>query len=78
MGASYTTCYDLQVALGLSQGEPSEQCQFSHSTFNEINPECSLVRARLKIPADCTTELNHNAYLFLQSVFHKHDKVSLG
>lgn len=30
---------------------------------------------RLKIPPDCTTELNHNAYLFLQSVFDKHDKV---
>uniref|UniRef100_A0A671T0T5 Mitochondrial Rho GTPase n=1 Tax=Sinocyclocheilus anshuiensis TaxID=1608454 RepID=A0A671T0T5_9TELE len=27
----------------------------------------------LKIPPDCTTELNHNAYLFLQSVFDKHD-----
>ncbi|NP_997869.1 mitochondrial Rho GTPase 1-A [Danio rerio] len=27
-----------------------------------------------KIPPDCTTELNHNAYLFLQSVFDKHDK----
>lgn len=31
---------------------------------------------RIKIPPDCTTELNHNAYLFLQSVFDKHDKVS--
>lgn len=31
---------------------------------------------RIKIPHDCTTELNHNAYLFLQSVFDKHDKVS--
>uniref|UniRef100_A0A8C6LXN4 Ras homolog family member T1a n=1 Tax=Nothobranchius furzeri TaxID=105023 RepID=A0A8C6LXN4_NOTFU len=30
----------------------------------------------IKIPPDCTTELNHNAYLFLQSVFDKHDKVS--
>lgn len=30
---------------------------------------------RLKIPPDSTTELNHNAYLFLQSVFDKHDKV---
>lgn len=30
---------------------------------------------RLKVPPDCTTELNHNAYLFLQSVFDKHDKV---
>uniref|UniRef100_A0A8C8LZ10 Ras homolog family member T1 n=1 Tax=Oncorhynchus tshawytscha TaxID=74940 RepID=A0A8C8LZ10_ONCTS len=29
----------------------------------------------LKIPPDCTTELNHDAYLFLQSVFDKHDKV---
>uniref|UniRef100_A0A8C5CGE2 Mitochondrial Rho GTPase n=1 Tax=Gadus morhua TaxID=8049 RepID=A0A8C5CGE2_GADMO len=29
---------------------------------------------RVKIPPDCTTELNHNAYLFLQSVFDKHDK----
>uniref|UniRef100_A0A671T1B1 Ras homolog family member T1a n=1 Tax=Sinocyclocheilus anshuiensis TaxID=1608454 RepID=A0A671T1B1_9TELE len=29
----------------------------------------------LKIPPDCTTELNHNAYLFLQSVFDKHDNV---
>ncbi|KAK1885648.1 Mitochondrial Rho GTPase 1-A [Dissostichus eleginoides] len=28
----------------------------------------------LKLPPDCTTELNHNAYLFLQSVFDKHDK----
>uniref|UniRef100_A0A8C5FBG7 EF-hand domain-containing protein n=1 Tax=Gadus morhua TaxID=8049 RepID=A0A8C5FBG7_GADMO len=28
----------------------------------------------IKIPPDCTTELNHNAYLFLQSVFDKHDK----
>uniref|UniRef100_A0A8C7SX74 Mitochondrial Rho GTPase n=1 Tax=Oncorhynchus mykiss TaxID=8022 RepID=A0A8C7SX74_ONCMY len=28
----------------------------------------------LKVPPDCTTELNHNAYLFLQSVFDKHDK----
>ncbi|KAM7418890.1 hypothetical protein PAMA_016151 [Pampus argenteus] len=28
----------------------------------------------LKIPPDCTTELNHNAYLFLQGVFDKHDK----
>ncbi|XP_056309478.1 mitochondrial Rho GTPase 1-A isoform X1 [Danio aesculapii] len=27
-----------------------------------------------KIPPDCTSELNHNAYLFLQSVFDKHDK----
>uniref|UniRef100_A0A8C1JZC4 Mitochondrial Rho GTPase n=1 Tax=Cyprinus carpio TaxID=7962 RepID=A0A8C1JZC4_CYPCA len=27
-----------------------------------------------KIPPDCTTELNHNAYLFLQSVFDKYDK----
>ncbi|XP_061839719.1 mitochondrial Rho GTPase 1b isoform X6 [Nerophis lumbriciformis] len=28
----------------------------------------------LKIPPDCTTELNHTAYLFLQGVFDKHDK----
>ncbi|XP_038127625.1 mitochondrial Rho GTPase 1-A-like isoform X3 [Cyprinodon tularosa] len=28
----------------------------------------------LKVPPDCSTELNHNAYLFLQSVFDKHDK----
>ncbi|XP_066560315.1 mitochondrial Rho GTPase 1-A isoform X1 [Amia ocellicauda] len=28
----------------------------------------------LKIPPDCTTELNHNAYLFLQSLFDKHDQ----
>ncbi|KAI5613772.1 mitochondrial Rho GTPase 1 [Silurus asotus] len=28
----------------------------------------------IKIPADCSTELNHNASLFLQSVFDKHDK----
>lgn len=30
---------------------------------------------RLKVPPGSTTELNHNAYLFLQSVFDKHDKV---
>uniref|UniRef100_A0A8C1RIN5 Mitochondrial Rho GTPase n=1 Tax=Cyprinus carpio TaxID=7962 RepID=A0A8C1RIN5_CYPCA len=34
----------------------------------------SICFPRLKIPPDCTTELNHNAYLFLQSVFDKHDK----
>ncbi|KAI4889125.1 hypothetical protein NFI96_001688 [Prochilodus magdalenae] len=28
----------------------------------------------LKIPPDCSTELNHNASLFLQGVFDKHDK----
>ncbi|XP_076871547.1 mitochondrial Rho GTPase 1b isoform X2 [Brachyhypopomus gauderio] len=28
----------------------------------------------LKIPPDCSTELNHNASLFLQGVFEKHDK----
>ncbi|XP_067914630.1 mitochondrial Rho GTPase 1 isoform X2 [Heterodontus francisci] len=27
----------------------------------------------LKVPPDCTTELNHHAYLFLQSIFDKHD-----
>nr|XP_014342588.1 PREDICTED: mitochondrial Rho GTPase 1 isoform X1 [Latimeria chalumnae] len=26
-----------------------------------------------KIPHDCSTELNHHAYLFLQSIFDKHD-----
>lgn len=34
------------------------------------------LHCRIKIPPDCTTELNHNAYLFLQSIFDKHDKVS--
>uniref|UniRef100_A0A6I8RAJ0 Mitochondrial Rho GTPase n=1 Tax=Xenopus tropicalis TaxID=8364 RepID=A0A6I8RAJ0_XENTR len=29
---------------------------------------------RLKVPIDCTTELNHHAYLFLQSIFDKHDQ----
>ncbi|XP_060774044.1 mitochondrial Rho GTPase 1b [Neoarius graeffei] len=28
----------------------------------------------LRVPADCSTELNHDASLFLQSVFDKHDK----
>lgn len=37
--------------------------------------KCYFSLSRLKIPPDCTTELNHNAYLFLQSVFDKHDKV---
>lgn len=37
---------------------------------------CPSLYGRIKIPPDCTTELNHNAYLFLQSVFDKHDKVS--
>uniref|UniRef100_A0A4W3JUV0 Mitochondrial Rho GTPase n=1 Tax=Callorhinchus milii TaxID=7868 RepID=A0A4W3JUV0_CALMI len=27
----------------------------------------------LKVAPDCTTELNHHAYLFLQSIFDKHD-----
>ncbi|KAF7247030.1 Mitochondrial Rho GTPase 1 [Varanus komodoensis] len=31
----------------------------------------------LKIPSDCTTELNHHAYLFLQSIFDKHDLTHL-
>ncbi|TUC02891.1 Mitochondrial Rho GTPase 1-A [Bagarius yarrelli] len=28
----------------------------------------------LRIPSDCSTELNHTASLFLQSIFDKHDK----
>ncbi|KAG7281659.1 hypothetical protein CRUP_019171 [Coryphaenoides rupestris] len=32
------------------------------------------VLRRLKVPPDATTELNHDAYLFLQGVFDKHDK----
>uniref|UniRef100_A0A8C4QJ09 Mitochondrial Rho GTPase 2 n=1 Tax=Eptatretus burgeri TaxID=7764 RepID=A0A8C4QJ09_EPTBU len=28
----------------------------------------------LKVPMDCTTELNHYAYLFLQALFEKHDR----
>ncbi|KAJ3615247.1 hypothetical protein NHX12_018815 [Muraenolepis orangiensis] len=28
----------------------------------------------LKVPPDATTELNHDAYLFLQGIFDKHDK----
>ncbi|OWK13897.1 RHOT1 [Cervus elaphus hippelaphus] len=31
------------------------------------------LKGGLKIPPDCTTELNHHAYLFLQSTFDKHD-----
>ncbi|XP_078713265.1 mitochondrial Rho GTPase 1-like isoform X4 [Lampetra fluviatilis] len=27
----------------------------------------------LKVPSDCTTELNHHAYNFLQRIFEKHD-----
>ncbi|NWW32919.1 MIRO1 GTPase, partial [Panurus biarmicus] len=33
----------------------------------------TLIWKSLKIPPDCTTELNHHAYLFLQSIFDKHD-----
>lgn len=36
---------------------------------------CDDVCSRLKVPPDATTELNHDAYLFLQGVFDKHDKV---
>ncbi|KAH0629241.1 hypothetical protein JD844_011173, partial [Phrynosoma platyrhinos] len=35
--------------------------------------EASFSFTSLKIPSDCTTELNHHAYLFLQSIFDKHD-----
>lgn len=44
--------------------------------LTESNLSCLTLFDRIKIPPDCTTELNHNAYLFLQSVFDKHDKVS--
>ncbi|KGL80700.1 Mitochondrial Rho GTPase 1, partial [Tinamus guttatus] len=39
--------------------------------FSPIMPFIPLYK--LKIPSDCTTELNHHAYLFLQSIFDKHD-----
>lgn len=41
----------------------------------DCNMYFTIFPSRLKIPPDCTTELNHKAYLFLQSVFDKHDKV---
>ncbi|NXD92785.1 MIRO1 GTPase, partial [Chaetorhynchus papuensis] len=37
----------------------------------ELTPE--YLFPPLKIPPDCTTELNHFFYLFLQSIFDKHD-----
>lgn len=57
-------------------------CQLSVFENNSINViQCGKLilftwHRRIKIPPDCTTELNHNAYLFLQSIFDKHDKVS--
>uniref|UniRef100_A0A8C1UVA8 Mitochondrial Rho GTPase n=1 Tax=Cyprinus carpio TaxID=7962 RepID=A0A8C1UVA8_CYPCA len=46
--------------------------RFGHDDDLELTQE--YLFPLLKIPPDCTTELNHNAYLFLQSVFDKHDK----
>lgn len=52
---------------------------FEISSMNATQPGKLMLftfHRRIKIPPDCTTELNHNAYLFLQSIFDKHDKVS--
>ncbi|XP_064323222.1 mitochondrial Rho GTPase 1 isoform X2 [Phalacrocorax carbo] len=45
--------------------------RFGYDDDLELTPE--YLFPPLKIPPDCTTELNHHAYLFLQSIFDKHD-----
>nr|XP_028567395.1 mitochondrial Rho GTPase 1 isoform X1 [Podarcis muralis] len=45
--------------------------RFGYDDDLELTPE--YLFPLLKIPPDCTTELNHHAYLFLQSIFDKHD-----
>ncbi|XP_032858176.1 mitochondrial Rho GTPase 1 isoform X4 [Tyto alba] len=45
--------------------------RFGYDDDLELTPE--YLFPPLKIPSDCTTELNHHAYLFLQSIFDKHD-----
>ncbi|XP_039199553.1 mitochondrial Rho GTPase 1 isoform X6 [Crotalus tigris] len=45
--------------------------RFGYDDDLELTPE--YLFPLLKIPSDCTTELNHHAYLFLQSMFDKHD-----
>lgn len=55
------------------QRNTNSNCSFLISSEEFLTSVCF---PRIKIPPDCTTELNHNAYLFLQSVFDKHDKVS--
>ncbi|KAI1232441.1 hypothetical protein IHE44_0006903 [Lamprotornis superbus] len=45
--------------------------RFGYDDDLELTPE--YLFPPLKIPLDCTTELNHHAYLFLQSIFDKHD-----
>ncbi|CAM4632626.1 unnamed protein product [Lepidochelys olivacea] len=45
--------------------------RFGYDDDLELTPE--YLFPPLKIPSDCTTELNHHVYLFLQSTFDKHD-----
>ncbi|KAE8577463.1 hypothetical protein XENTR_v10004579 [Xenopus tropicalis] len=46
--------------------------RFGYDDDLELTPE--YLFPQLKVPIDCTTELNHHAYLFLQSIFDKHDQ----
>ncbi|KAM5125208.1 mitochondrial Rho GTPase 1-like, partial [Mantella aurantiaca] len=46
--------------------------RFGYDDDLELTPE--YLFPQLKVPVDCTTELNHHAYLFLQSIFDKHDQ----
>nr|XP_033817120.1 mitochondrial Rho GTPase 1 isoform X2 [Geotrypetes seraphini] len=46
--------------------------RFGYDDDLELTPE--YLFPLLKVPSDCTTELNHHAYLFLQSIFDKHDQ----
>ncbi|KAM4662840.1 mitochondrial Rho GTPase 1 isoform 3-T3 [Discoglossus pictus] len=46
--------------------------RFGYDDDLELTPD--YLFPPLKVPVDCTTELNHHAYLFLQSIFDKHDQ----
>ncbi|OCT60856.1 hypothetical protein XELAEV_18046877mg [Xenopus laevis] len=46
--------------------------RFGYDDDLELTPE--YLFPQLKVHIDCTTELNHHAYLFLQSIFDKHDQ----
>ncbi|XP_014870270.1 mitochondrial Rho GTPase 1-A-like [Poecilia latipinna] len=64
--------HTLSILQGLHETVWTVLRRFGYNDSLELKSE--YLFPLIKVPPGCTTELNHNAYLFLESVFDKHDK----
>ncbi|XP_014850101.1 PREDICTED: mitochondrial Rho GTPase 1-like isoform X2 [Poecilia mexicana] len=70
--AGFLFLHTLSILQGLHETVWTVLRRFGYNDNLELTSE--YLFPLIKVPPGCTTELNHSAYLFLESVFDKHDK----